>query len=95
MPEISSPYTEDYEVEATLNRIGVMRASFHVRVVPASPKQWKILFAGLPHDGIMVGESDDLMSKVQGGDHILLNLSIIDCGIRCCNSNTYCFQGFA
>ena len=64
--EISGPYPEEYKVEAMLTRVGMLTASFFIKVEPDKPIRWQILFAGKSLDGIMVGESLELNDKIVG-----------------------------
>lgn len=70
---ISEPYSIEYTVKATITHdVGLLESSFFVDIVPSEPKEWQILFYGSPHDGIMLGEEDDLISKIKG----VLNLCL-------------------
>jgi hypothetical protein len=65
---IRYPYNEVYTVEVLLARIGLLSATFQVEVRPdtAGPVKWQILYAGRPHEGIMLGEKGELESKIEG-----------------------------
>ena len=63
---IDDPFNEEYSVEVKMSQVGFLQASFFIKIEPAAPKKWRILYAGHLHEGIMLGEPEDFSSKLRG-----------------------------
>ena len=63
---ISEPTNLVFTVDAVLLHLEPLQASFQIKIEPAEPKRWQILYFGSPHDGIMVGDIEEFDSKVRG-----------------------------
>lgn len=63
---ISSSYNTDYTVEAILTHLDPLSAAFFIKAIPAEPVGWQILYNGRLHDGILLGDREELTSKICG-----------------------------
>lgn len=66
MKEVIDPFNDEFVVDAILAQTEEFQAAFFIKVVPSAPRKWHVLYAGIPHEGIMVGETEEFDSKVRG-----------------------------
>ena len=71
--EVIDPFNDEFLVDATLSQTEEFQAAFFIEVAPSVPRQWQLLYAGVPHDGIMLGEAEEFDSKVRGMFQLLMD----------------------